>query len=211
MRRLLVLALLATLAVSLVPLAVGFGGVSFEGDDTDIFNENTDEAPPGCDGITGERLVEVTAVSGNDGYPLFEYQPTVIETEPCTRLTVTFSSQTRIRHQFVVRGLPEETYPGGQFGIEADAGAEETATFVTPAEDTTLPFESTVGSQAKSGLRGQIVVGEGDGDVEGIPGVTQHGWEEDGDSLPLREGASALVGVIAGVFAAAVLSRLTGR
>ncbi len=211
MRRLVALAVLIALLVAFVPLASGFGGVSFEGDETDTFNENTDETPPGCDRIAGEQDVEVAAVSGGTGYPLFEYQPTVIETEPCTRLTVTFSSQTRIRHQFVVRGLPQETYPSGYFGIEADGGSEEAATFVTPSEDTTLPFESTVGSQAKSGLRGQVVVGEGDGDVEGVPGVTKHGWEEDGDTVPLREGASALVGVAVGVLTAAVLSRFRGR
>jgi len=211
MRRLLVLVFLTALVVSLVPLTAGFGGVAFEGDETDTFNENTDDLPPGCDGIAGEDTEEVAAVSGGVGYPIFEYQPTVIETEPCTRLTVTFSSETRIRHQFVVRNLPEETYPGGYFGIEADGGAEETATFVTPSEELTLPFESTVGSQAKSGLRGQIVVGEGNGDVEGVPGLTKHGWDEDADSLPLREGTSALLGVLAGVLTAAVLTRLTGR
>lgn len=213
MRRAAVLLLASALAVAFLPTAVGFGGVSYQGDETAIFNENTDELPPGCDDINGEKTVEVIAGSGGVGYPLYEYEPATIEAETCTRLTVFFSSQTRVRHQFIVRNLPEGTYPGGYFGIEVDSNAEENATFVTPAEPTTLPVESTVGEQARSGLHGQIKVGGGDGDAPGIPGVTKHGWEDggggSGGSSPFGfpEAVASLGGLLAGVSGAALVRR----
>lgn len=194
--------------VALASTAAGFGGVAFEGDETDTFNENSEAAPPGCEAVEGEDEVSVAAVSGGAGYPLYEYSPTVIETEACTRLSVTFESSTRVRHQFVVEGLPEEVYTDGYFGIEADSGAEETATFVTPAEDTTLAFESKVGKQPDSGLRGQIVVGEGNGDVDGVPGVTKDDWNDDGGSLPTAEAAAAVLGIVAGLSATALARRV---
>jgi len=198
----------AVLAVAFASTATGFGGVAFEGDETDTYGENDDTAPPGCEAIEGEKEVNVVAVSEGTGYPLYEYSPKVVETEPCTRLSVTFESSTRIRHQFVVEGLPEEVHPDGYFGIEADGGAEETATFVTPGEDTTLPVESTVGNQADSGLRGQIVLGEGDGDIDGVPGVTKDGWRESGDRLPAAEIVATVFGIVAGLSVAALARRV---
>jgi len=215
MRRTAALLLTAAVALAIMPVVMGFGGVSYQGNETATFNENTDGLPPGCDAIEGERTVEVAAVSGGPGYPLFEYEPATIEAGTCTRLTVSFSSRTRVRHQFVVRNLPAETYPGGYFGIEADSNAEESATLVTPPEPTTLPVESTVGKQARSGLRGQIKVGggdgDGDGDAPGIPGVTKEGWEDDGQTrsspFGFPEVVASLGGLLAGVSGAALARR----
>ncbi len=180
-------ALLASTALTAsAGVAVGFGGVEFEGDETAVFNENSEELPPGCEEVSGDADVTVSAASAGYGYPLFEYHPPSVEVDACERVTVTFESQTRVRHQWIVRGLPEDTYPDGYFGVEVDGATEESATFITPGEQVTLPVESSVGSQSESGLRGQVKVDGGDGDVDGIPGLTQHGWREadDGDGLP---------------------------
>lgn len=212
LRSLWLVALAVVVAASVAAaagVASGFGGVEFEGDETAVFGENDDRLPPGCTEIAGESEVSVTAVSAGIGYPLFEYRPATVEVGSCERVTVTFASDTRIRHQWIVRGLPRDTYPDGYFGIEVDGAAEETASFVTPADPRTLPVESTVGSQSESGLRGQLKVDGGDGDVEGAPGVTQHGWSmEDGGSDGVLSLLPVVLGFLVGVVSVGAAARV---
>lgn len=200
--------LMLALSVAIAPTTVGFGGVSFEGDKTGVVNENTETVPPGCDEVEGSETVTVRVLSSGSGYPLYEYEPKTVEVGACTELELTLFNENRVRHQYVVRGLPEETYPGGYFGIETEGKAVQSGSLITPADSTTLPVESTVSGQAGAGLRGQIKVAGGDGDTPGVPGVTSHGWEGSGDTeTPFGSFLFGLGGFLLGILTAFSFSR----
>lgn len=135
-----------------------------------IVNENTDTLPPGCEEIRGEKTVtvrggEVYSQPGN----IFAFDKDVIEVDPCTKLTVTFINKDSVRHQWMVHGLPEETYPSGMFNIEVNGPARATGTFITPANNTTLTTHCSVPQHEQKGMIMAVKVGAG-----GPPGDHAH-------------------------------------
>jgi hypothetical protein len=116
----------------------GSGGMAMEMrmvENGTVINENVETAPPGCEAIQGER--EITIRAGREyAEPgeMFAYDQESFTFEPCTRVTVTLVNEDEVRHQWMVHGLPHETYPMGMFNIEVYGPASVTATFVTPAQ-----------------------------------------------------------------------------
>lgn len=139
-----------------------------------VVNENFDRLPLGCSELAGETEITVKAgVEFASEYPgtMFTYDEHSFEDiPPCTRVTVTFENMDSVRHQFMVHDLPPETYPMGMFNIEVTGPATETGTFITPPEDATLFVHCGVPEHEAKGMVAQIKVGNGDGDVEGMPG-----------------------------------------
>ena len=169
-----------------------------------VVNENFDRLPLGCTEIAGEESIIVKAgVAMAQEYPgtLFTYDEHSFEDiPPCTLLTVTFENMDSVRHQFMVHDLPPETYPMGMFNIEVTGPAKETGTFITPAEDTTLFVHCGVPEHEAKGMVAQIKVGEGNGDIPNIPGITK-GIEITKDSLKVP--TVILLGIF-GLFAGSV-------
>lgn len=140
-----------------------------------IVNENVDELPPGCDEIAGEREVTIQGgVEHSEAGEMYSFGRDRLELEQCTAVTVTFVNQDDVRHQWMIHGLPAETYPMGMFNIEVNGPASVTATFVTPGADTTLHTHCSLPQHEQKGMAMAVVVGEG-GD-EG-----NHGHHDDGD------------------------------
>lgn len=138
-----------------------------------VVNENTNQLPPGCDEIQGEE--EFTVNGGRDhaaefNGAVFTFDERSIEIDPCTRVTVTFVNEDNIRHQFMVHG----TYPfdPGFFMIELTGAGQETGTFITPAEQASLLVHCGVLQHQQKGMKGQILVDGGLGDIPNIVGVS---------------------------------------
>jgi PGF-CTERM protein len=100
-----------------------------------VVNENTDTPPGECEEIRDERAITVEggARFGEAG-EMFAFSEDSWELPPCTAVTVTFVNHDHIRHQWMVHGLPADTYPMGMFNIEVNGPGSVTGTFVTPAE-----------------------------------------------------------------------------
>lgn len=131
-------------------------------DDGVVVNGNSEELPPGCDEVNDGRSVTVRGgYEYAEGGESFAFDRERIEVEPCTRVTVTFVNEDSVRHQWMLHGLPTETYPMGMFNVEVDGPGSATGTFVTPAADTTLDTHCSLPQHEQKGMHMSVVVGNG--------------------------------------------------
>ncbi len=138
-----------------------------------VMNENTDELPKGCEEISGSESIVVRAgemFARNDS-AIFTYDRPEVEVEPCTKLTVTLVNEDDVRHQWMVHGLPGDTYPMNMFTVEVTGPGNETGTFIVPGEDKTYRVHCGVSQHEDKGMKMQLVVGDGSGDLSHIPGL----------------------------------------
>jgi plastocyanin len=95
-----------------------------------------------------------------------------VNVEPCSRIEITFVNEDEVRHQWMVHGLPKYLYPAGMFHIEANGGYSMKGTFIVPSDDHTYLVHCDMAQHMEKGMRGQLVVGKGSGDLWGVPGVS---------------------------------------
>lgn len=132
-----------------------------------VVNENVEKLPPGCEEIAGERSITVRGgVAYSKAGEMFAFNRDRLEVDPCSRVTVTFHNEDETRHQWMIHGLPKETYPMGMFNIEVDGPASVTATFIAPGEATTLHTHCSLPQHEQKGMEMSLVVGGG-GDSDG--------------------------------------------
>jgi plastocyanin len=103
---------------------------------------------------------------------IFGMSQHVVNVEPCSRIEITFVNEDEVRHQWMVHGLPRYLYPAGMFHIEANGGHSMKGTFIVPADDHTYLVHCDMAQHMEKGMRGQLVVGKGSGDLWGVPGVS---------------------------------------
>jgi plastocyanin len=140
-----------------------------------VMNANTDELPRGCAKLG--RDYEFTVYGGVEfaarhpgtvfGMSRYEYQ-----VEPCSRVTVTFINTDAVRHQWMLHGLPRYLYPQGMFHLEAAGGEQQTGTFIVPSDDRTYLVHCDMAQHMENGMKGQLKVGAGSGDLWAVPGVS---------------------------------------
>ncbi|BCX82092.1 hypothetical protein MIT9_P1676 [Methylomarinovum caldicuralii] len=140
-----------------------------------VMGQNTDQLPPGCRRISED--VKLTVHAGHKysrDFPgtMFGYDRRKWQVEPCARVTVTLVNEDHIRHQWMLHGLPEEVYPRGMFHLEVTGPGEVTGTFIAPAEDRTYLVHCDITQHTEKGMKAELVVGEGSGDLPGIAGIT---------------------------------------
>jgi len=140
-----------------------------------VMNENLDQLPRGCDRIG--RDYELTIHAGKAyarGVPgmIFGMSQHEVKVEPCSRLRVTFVNEDEVRHQWMVHGLPVYLYPAGMFHIEASGGHSKTGTFIVPGDDRTYLIHCDMAQHMEKGMRGQLVVGRGSGNLWQVSGVS---------------------------------------
>jgi hypothetical protein len=177
-----------------------------------VMGQNTDQLPPGCDSIAGEENLTIRAGREHaDQFngKLFTYDQRVYEYDPCTKLTVTFHNSDNVRHQWMVHGLPQSLYRMGMFNIEVSGPGNMTGTFILPSQDETLLVHCGVPQHMQKGMKAQLKVGAGDGDISNIPGVTGDSTpyeypEEDNTAFVVM---STLTAVVFGVLSAAGIRR----
>ena len=149
-------------------------------DNGSVVNANADSLPAGCEAVRGERRLTIDAGReyAADG-DAFGYDLDTVTAPACTRLVVTLVNHDDVRHQWVVDGLPTDTYPGGYVAIEAADRGSVTAAFVTPSQPRTYEGLSTLPQHEQHGMRLPLVV-TGDGPSETATTAS----DESGGSVP---------------------------
>jgi plastocyanin len=142
---------------------------------TVVMNENLGDLPRNCKSISRDYSFTVNAghqyAEGRPGmiYGMSQHE---LRVEPCSRIKVTFVNQDEIRHQWMVHGLPRYLYPGGMFHIETAGGQSKAGTFIVPGDEHTYLVHCDMAQHMEKGMRGQLVVGKGGGDLWGVEGVS---------------------------------------
>lgn len=140
-----------------------------------VMNANRSTLPRDCDDISREHEFTVRAGTAYaEGRPgtVFGMSEHEYQVEPCSRVTVTFINEDDVRHQWMVHGLPSYLYPGGMFHLEAAGGHSQTGTFIVPGDDRTYLVHCDMAQHMEKGMKAQLKVGAGSGDLPSIPTVS---------------------------------------
>lgn len=143
--------------------------------DVMVMNENLDRLPRDCAEVSSDVAFEIRAGDEYAGdYPgaMFSYDQHDLHAPGCSRITVTFHNEDDVRHQWMVHGLPRYLYPGGMFHIEANGKTTATGTFIVPSDDRTYLVHCDLAQHMEKGMKAQLVVGRGSGDLWAVPGVS---------------------------------------
>jgi len=164
-----------------------------------VMNQNHDALPRDCSEIS--RDYEFTIHAGRDyasDFPgmIYGMSQHEVRVQPCSRITITFVNEDDVRHQWMVHGLPAYLYPAGMFHIEASGGHRKTGTFIVPGDDRSYLIHCDMAQHMEKGMRGQLVVGNGSGDLWGVAGISDEFYRF--SYLPIHAGLlAALVLVFA--------------
>lgn len=140
-----------------------------------VMGQNTDTLPGGCDKISETK--EITVHAGHkyaEKFPgrMFAFDTQEYQFKPCTKLTVHFINEDGIRHQWMMHGLPKYLYPKGMFHLEVSGPAQISGTLILPPGDRTYLVHCDIAQHMEKGMKAQLKVGAGSGDLPSIPGVT---------------------------------------
>lgn len=140
-----------------------------------VMNENSTEIPQGCEGMVESVSFHVVADSQADEKVMgttFSFFPRIFNVKPCTKITVSFKNKDKVRHQWMVHGLPRFMYSGGMFHLEAYGGKTVVGTFIVPLDDKTYLIHCDIAQHMQKGMKGMLTVGDGSGVISGVPGET---------------------------------------
>ena len=142
-----------------------------------VMNENFENLPNGCEKISNEKKITVRAnksYAKNIPGTIYGMSNYEWNFEPCSRVEVTFINEDEVRHMWMIHGLPKYLYPAGMFHIEALAGESQSGTFIVPSENQNYLVHCDMSQHMEMGMRGQIIVGKGSGDLWSVTGITDH-------------------------------------
>ncbi len=165
-----------------------------------VMGQNTDILPGGCDSIAATK--EITVHAGHkysEKFPgtMFAFDVQEYQFEPCTKLTINFINDDEVRHQWMMHGLPRYLYPKGMFHLEVTGPGKVSGTLIFPPGDKTYLVHCDIAQHMEKGMKGQLKIGKGDGDLPSIPGVTAYVIQDDySDSKPVASLADTVVGEI---------------
>ena len=177
-----------------------------------VMNENPDRLPWGCAKIAGDQDITVRAgkkYARQLNGTMFAYDQREWQVAPCTRVTVTLINEDNVRHQWMIHGLPRYLYPEGMFHLEVNGPGHKTGTFIVPSAKKTYLVHCDVAQHTEKGMKAQLKVGGGDGDLPSVPGITD---PRQPDSYPVQ-GSLWIQGLTlaAGLVGAALAVRGLGR
>lgn len=147
-----------------------------------VMGQNPDKLPGGCDSISETK--EITVHAGHkyaENFPgrMFAFDTQEFNFKPCTKLTVHFVNEDHIRHQWMMHGLPKYLYPKGMFHLEVTGPAKISGTLILPPGDQTYLVHCDIAQHMEKGMKAQLKVGKGAGDLPSIPGVTAYVLTDD--------------------------------
>ena len=140
-----------------------------------VMNENRDTLPRGCTEVSLDHSFTIYAgreYADQQHGMMFGMSEHEVRVEPCSRVEITFVNEDGIRHQWMVHGLPKYLYPAGMFHIEAMGEQTQKGVFIVPPEDKTYLIHCDMAQHMEKGMRGQLVVGKGSGDLWSVPGIS---------------------------------------
>lgn len=153
-----------------------------------VMGQNTDKLPGGCDKIADTE--EITVHAGHkyaEKFPgrMFAFDQQEFHFKPCTKLTVHFINDDEIRHQWMMHGLPKYLYPKGMFHLEVTGPGKVSGTLILPSADKTYLVHCDISQHMEKGMKAQLKVGKGSGDLPSIPGVSANVIQDDySQSIP---------------------------
>jgi len=147
-----------------------------------IMGQNTDVLPGGCDKIAATK--EITVHAGHKyakKFPgrMYAFDVQEYQFEPCTKLTINFVNDDSVRHQWMMHGLPKYLYPKGMFHMEVTGPGKISGTLIFPPGDKTYLVHCDIAQHMEKGMKGQLKIGKGSGDLPSIPGVTSYVIQDD--------------------------------
>lgn len=147
-----------------------------------VMGQNADTLPGGCDSISETK--EITVHAGHkyaEKFPgrMYAFDIQEFNFKPCTKLTVHFVNEDKIRHQWMMHGLPKYLYPKGMFHLEASGPSKISGTLILPPGDKTYLVHCDIAQHMEKGMKAQLKVGKGDGDLPSIPGLTAMTFPDD--------------------------------
>ncbi|MCF6250253.1 MAG: cupredoxin domain-containing protein [Methylococcaceae bacterium] len=147
-----------------------------------VMGQNTDTLPGGCDKISAEK--EITVHAGHKyskKFPgtMFAFDKQEYQFEPCTKLTVHFINDDNVRHQWMMHGLPKYLYPKGMFHLEVTGPGKISGTLIFPPNDKTYLVHCDISQHMEKGMKAQLKIGKGSGDLPSIPGVSSYVIQDD--------------------------------
>jgi len=159
-----------------------------------VMGQNVDALPGGCDKISGDT--EITVHAGHKfakPFPgrMFAFGKQEWHVRPCSRLTVHFINEDNVRHQWMMHGLPKELYKGGMFHLEVTGPGKISGTFILPANDLTYLVHCDIAQHMEKGMKAQLVVGKGSGDLSSIPGLTPFVFPDSYAGLEVQKATAA--------------------
>ncbi|PCJ38277.1 MAG: hypothetical protein COA75_00510 [Cellvibrionales bacterium] len=140
-----------------------------------VMGNNKGKLPDDCEEITGEHEINVIAgTSFAEPYAstMFGFNEHEWQVKPCSRITVNFKNEDDVRHQWMLHGLPKYLYDRGMFHMEAAGGHSQTGVFIVPSDDKTYLVHCDIAQHMEKGMKAQLIVGRGAGDLWSIPGVS---------------------------------------
>jgi hypothetical protein len=179
-----------------------------------VMGQNTDTLPGGCDSISETK--EVTVHAGHkyaEKFPgrMYAFDTQEFNFKPCTKLTVHFINEDHVRHQWMMHGLPKYLYPKGMFHLEVSGPAKISGTLILPPGDKTYLVHCDIAQHMEKGMKAQLKVGKGDGDLPSIPGVTAPAVADDYKAtlaeLAVKAQAQAKIDEAAAIKAAATAKK----
>jgi hypothetical protein len=140
-----------------------------------IMNNNPDKLPKDCQSISED--IDITIRGGKKfaqdyAGKMFTYDKRDWQVPPCARVNLTFINEDDIRHQFMLHGLPGYLYPKGMFTIEIYGKGQKTGSFIVPSRDYTYYIHCEVSQHTEKGMKAQLKVGKGSGNLNSILGLT---------------------------------------
>ena len=146
-----------------------------------VMNWNNSQLPTDCMAIAKEYTFTVRAgVKHAEAFEgtVFGFDQHEFKVDPCSKVTVHFINEDKVRHQWMIHGLPKYIYQQGMFHLEAAGGATKSGTFIVPSDDRTYLVHCDIAQHMENGMKSQLVAGKGSGDYASIPGVTAFIWPD---------------------------------
>ncbi len=173
-----------------------------------IMNHNPDRLPKDCKKIAAD--VDITVHAGQEQAKkftgkMFAFDQQEWNIAPCSRLNITFINDDDVRHQFMIHGLPGYLYPAGMFNIEVYGKGQKTASFIVGTKPKTYLVHCEVPQHMEMGMKAQIKVAGGDGDLASIPGLTE---SVTADAYPIEWGNKSIYFVVIAMLIGLFLPRL---
>lgn len=140
-----------------------------------IMNENTSNLPKDCPKLAGEFNLTIHAghkYAKNLQGKMFAFDKSEYAIPGCTKINITLINDDHIRHQLMIHGLPGYLYSDGMFTIEIYGPGEKTGSIIVSSDPKTYMMHCEVPQHMEKGMKAQLIVAGGDGNLPSIPGLT---------------------------------------
>ncbi len=140
-----------------------------------VMNANSETLPRDCEKISED--VDLVIYAGHQyakkfNGKMFAFDQQQWDVKPCAKINITFINDDQIRHQLMIHGLPGYLYPDGMFHLELYGKGKLQASLIVPSQKKTYLVHCELPQHSEKGMKAQLKVGGGDGDLPSIPGIS---------------------------------------